>query len=115
MYGDSNYSSFYLNNYSYGGYDDVYGNYDIDPNYGYFGNGSDSGNDSCIQMLDLIYQEDENFSPTKLFSGEIFTATMYVVLAMIGLIGNGLVSVFVLVYTCVVVVSLIVHATCCSF
>jgi len=91
MYGDSNYSSFYLNNYSYGGYDDVYGNYDIDPNYGYFGNGSDSGNDSCIQMLDLIYQEDENFSPTKLFSGEIFTATMYVVLAMIGLIGNGLV------------------------
>ena len=97
MNSNSNYSSFYLNNYSYESYDDVYDVYqDIGPgNYNYFANGNETGNDSCIQMLDLIYQEDENFSPTKLFSGEIFTATMFVVLAMVGLIGNGLVSVFV--------------------
>ena len=87
MDAQSNFSVMDSDNYTYE-YSDGY-NYDVDANYE---NYESMGNMTCMELLNLMFQDDEEFSPNKLFAGEIFTATMFVILAMIGLIGNGLVS-----------------------
>jgi len=86
MDAQSNFSVMDSDNYTYE-YSDGY-NYDVDANYE---NYESMGNMTCMELLNLMFQDDEEFSPNKLFAGEIFTATMFVILAMIGLIGNGLV------------------------